>query len=117
MHVETIRYYERIGLIPRQLRSGGGRRIYGADDKQRLVFIRRCRDLGFSLDEIRALLDLAVSGKRTCQEVKEMTETHIQAVRSRISDLKRMEASLRALSKSCEGRGSPDCPMLERLFE
>lgn len=116
VHVETIRYYERIGLIPRQQRTSSGRRIYGPDDKQRLVFIRRCRELGFSLEEIRALLDLAVSGNRTCQEVREMTESHLQAVRSRISDLKRMEASLKALSRSCDDGESPDCPILARLF-
>jgi len=116
VHIETIRYYERIGLIPRQPRSGAGRRLYGAADRQRLVFIRRCRDLGFSLDDIRSLLELAGSGSRTCQEVKDMTEAHLKAVRERMADLRRMESSLKALSRSCEGGGSPDCPILARLF-
>lgn len=116
VHIETIRYYERIGLIPRQQRSNSGRRIYDPQDRQRLSFIRRCRELGFSLDDIRSLLDLAGSNDRTCQEVKDLTEAHLASVRSRLSDLKRMEASLKALSQSCEGGGSPDCPILARLF-
>lgn len=116
VHIETIRYYERIGLIPRQQRSNSGRRVYGPQDRQRLHFIRRCRELGFSLDDIRSLLDLAGSSDRTCQEVRDLTSAHLGSVRSRLSDLKRMEASLKALLQSCEGGRSPDCPILGRLF-
>lgn len=116
VHIETIRYYERIGLIPKPERSSGGQRIYGPADRQRLIFIHRCRDLGFSLDDIRALLDLAETDTRTCQDVKEKTDAHLKTVRKKIADLKRMEASLKELSRSCEGGTSPDCPIIERLF-
>lgn len=116
VHVETIRYYERIGLIPRPDRSGGGQRVYRAEDQQRLIFIRRCRELGFSLDDIRALLDLAETEDRTCREVKDMTETHLRSVRRKIADLRRMERTLGELSRSCDGGSSPDCPIIARLF-
>ncbi|PKP67662.1 MAG: transcriptional regulator [Alphaproteobacteria bacterium HGW-Alphaproteobacteria-5] len=116
VNIETIRYYERVGLVPKPPRSESGRRIYGETDRKRLAFVRRCRELGFPLDDIRGLLDLAETEARLCRDVKEKTENHLQAVRGKIADLKRMEATLVELANSCDGGDTPDCPILDRLL-
>lgn len=116
-HIETIRYYERIKLLPKPPRSGGGHRLYDREQVKRLVFIRRSRELGFSLDEIRILLRL-VDGKRyTCQEVKTITETHLADVKRKIADLRRLQKTLAAISGQCEGGLRPDCPIIDALFQ
>ena len=115
-HIETIRYYERMGLLRKPLRSEGGHRLYDKEQIKRLVFIRRSRELGFSLDEIRTLLRL-VDGKRyTCQEVKTITETHLEDVKRKIADLRRLQKTLGAISGQCEGGLVPDCPIIDALF-
>lgn len=116
VNIETIRYYERVGLVPKPRRSDGGRRIYGETDRKRLTFVRRCRELGFPLDDIRGLLDLAAAESRLCRDVKNKTKDHLQAVRGKIAELKRMEATLVELTNSCNGGDSPDCPILDRLL-
>lgn len=116
VNIETIRYYERIGLLASPPRSGSGQRLYGDADYKKLAFIRRCRELGFPLNDIRALLGLAETATRTCQEVKNLTEDQLLVVRGKIADLKRMEVALNSLAKSCEGGSSPDCPILAELF-
>jgi len=89
-HIETIRYYERIGLLRKPLRSEGGHRLYDNEQVKRLVFIRRSRELGFSLEEIRTLLKF-VDGKRyTCEEVKIVTDRHLEDVKKKISYLRRL---------------------------
>ena len=86
-HIETIRYYERIGLLSKPPRTQGGHRLYNKEQIKRLVFIRRSRELGFSLEEIRTLLKL-VDGKRyTCEEVKTVTNRHLEDASKKISDL------------------------------
>jgi len=116
-HIETIRYYERIKLLPKPPRSGGGHRLYDWEQVKRLVFIRRSRELGFSLDEIRTLLRL-VDGKRyTCQEVKTITETHLESVREKVADLRRLEETLAGIASQCQGKQVPDCPIIDALFE
>ena len=115
-HIETIRYYERIKLLPKPPRSEGGHRLYDRDQLKRLVFIRRSRELGFSLDEIRTLLRL-VDGKRyTCFEVKTITEKHLGDVGKKISDLRRLQKTLRTISSQCDGGLVPDCPIIDALF-
>ena len=115
-HIETIRYYESIKLLPKPPRTQGGHRLYDREQVKRLVFIRRSRELGFSLDEIRTLLRL-VDGKRyTCQEVKTITETHLGDVKRKIADLRRLQKTLAAISGQCEGRLVPDCPIIDTLF-
>jgi MerR family mercuric resistance operon transcriptional regulator len=115
-HIETIRYYERIKLLPKPPRTEGGHRLYDREQVKRLVFIRRSRELGFSLDEIRTLLRL-VDGKRyTCLEVKSITETHLEEVKKKISDLRRLQKTLGDISSQCEGRLVPDCPIIDALF-
>ena len=115
VNIETIRYYERIGVMPAPLRTEGGQRVYDDDHIKRLSFIRRCRALGFSLDDIRALLKLVDGGDHTCGEVHDMTVTHIADIRAKITDLKRMEQVLKDMAARCAGGDVPDCPILEAL--
>ena len=115
--VETIRYYEKIGIFPIPPRTEGGHRIYSENHLKRLVFIRRSRDLGFSLEEIRALLRLVDGGENTCGQVKEITVHHLDNIRRKIVDLKKLEKILAQISSQCEGGVVPECPILDALFE
>ncbi|HBP87812.1 MAG TPA: helix-turn-helix domain-containing protein [Nitrospirales bacterium] len=115
-NIETIRYYERIGLLSKPPRSQGGHRLYDKEQIKRLVFIRRSRELGFSLEEIRTLFRLVDGDRYTCQEVKGVTEQHLRDVRKKISDLRRLQKTLRSISSQCEGGLVPDCPIIESLF-
>ena len=114
--VDTIRYYERIGLMPAPGRSEGGHRQYEDAERRRLTFIRRSRELGFSIDEIRALIDLATSSRRSCEAVRPIAAAHLADVRAKLSDLKRLEAVLAGTVRQCENQaGAPICPLLEAL--
>lgn len=115
-HIETIRYYERIGLLSKPPRTEGGHRLYGKEQLKRLVFIRRCRDLGFSLEEIRTLFKLVDGERYTCQEVKGVTEQHLREVSKKIAALRRLQKILRSISSQCEGGLVSDCPIIESLF-
>ncbi len=115
-NVETIRYYERVGLLPAPARSAGGYRLYGTGHLKRLTFIRRARTLGFSIGEIRTLLRLADERKRPCAEVRVVAEAHLEDVRSKIADLRRMERVLRATVARCAASGRSDCPVIEALY-
>jgi MerR family transcriptional regulator, mercuric resistance operon regulatory protein len=115
-NIETIRYYERVALLPAPSRSSGGYRLYGNDHLKPLNFIRRARTLGFSIGEVRTLLRLADERKRPCAEVRVVAEAHLKDVRSKIADLRRMERVLKATVARCaEGRRS-DCPVIEALY-
>ena len=116
-NIETIRYYERIGLLPKPPRTEGGHRLYEREQIKRLVFIRRSRELGFSLDEIRTLLRLVDGERYTCQEVKTLTEEHLGDIKKKISDLKRLQKTLADISSQCEGGMVPECPIIDALFE
>ena len=100
-NIETIRYYERVGLLPAPLRSSGGYRLYGTDHLKRLTFIRRARTLGFSIGEVRTLLRLADERKRPCAEVRVVADAHLRDVRAKIADLRRMERALKATVARC----------------
>lgn len=113
--IETIRFYERIGLLPRPARSVGGHRIYGRAQEQRLVFVRRCRELGFSLDEVRNLLRLVDRRSYSCADVRRMTMAHLDVVRAKLGDLRRLERTLSAIVAQCAGGVTPDCPIIEAL--
>lgn len=115
VNVDTIRYYERIGIMPAPPRSEGGQRIYDIEHLKRLAFIRRSRELGFSLDEIRELLRLVDGGDYTCGEVQEMTLAHIADIRRKIADLRRMERVLKDMAAKCDGGDVPECPILDAL--
>jgi MerR family mercuric resistance operon transcriptional regulator len=114
VNIETIRYYERADLLPAPPRTQGGHRIYGSDALKRLVFIRRSRELGFTLDEIRNLLGL-MSGGHTCREVRAVALAHLQHIRAKIADLRRMERTLAITAGRCEGGDAPECPILDAL--
>src|SRR5260370_5759118 len=92
VNIETIRYYERIKMLPAPPRTASGRRVYGLSETRTLAFIRRSRELGFTLDEIRALLALsAQNGQDTCAEVRELAAGHLGEVRAEIADLRAMQ--------------------------
>lgn len=112
---ETIRYYEKIALLPKPDRSAGGHRVYREEDLQRLTFIRRCREMGFSLEEIRGLLSLVDGEQVSCKRVKNIADEHLMDVRAKISDLKKIERTLSKLSASCSGKEVPQCPIIEAL--
>lgn len=115
---ETIRYYEREGVIPRAERHGAGQyRRYGAWDAERLRFVRRARDLGFSLDEVRELLDLA-TGERggSCAEVNRLARAHLAQVDAKLAQLAALRAELNGLVQRCERDGDvAGCGLLSAL--
>src|SRR6266851_281209 len=116
-NVETIRYYERLGLWAAPARSAGGYRLHGTEHLKRLNCIRRARLLGFSIGEVRTLLRLADERRRPCAEVRGVAETHLADVRNKITDLRKMERVLKATVAGCaEGRRA-DCPVIEALYE
>ncbi|MES0827024.1 MerR family transcriptional regulator [Ruegeria sp. SCP11] len=112
--IETIRYYEREGIVPKPERAPNNRRLYSAHDVGRLRFLRKCRDLGFPLADAKTFLDLSEGGGEDCQTVKDMAELHIFKVRDKISELRRLEAALIELTTNCDS-GNVSCPMLSRL--
>ena len=113
-NIETIRYYERIGLLPVALRQGRYR-SYDATDVARLGFVRRSRELGFSIKEVRALLDLAAGGHENCAEARDLAAVHLHDVRSRIADLRRMERTLATTVRACDMGDDAGCPLIETL--
>ena len=115
VHIETIRYYERVKMLPAPPRTTGGRRTYGANHRRTLGFIRRARDLGFSLDEVRALLDLDGSGRASCAEVREIASHHLAGIRAKLADLARLEAVLSKTVAQCVSNVTPACPVLDIL--
>ena len=113
--VPTIRYYERIGLIPPPARTAGGQRRYDARAAERLAFVRQGRALGLPLDAIRALLDLEAHPDRPCAQADRIARTQLAEVRGRIAQLRRLEAELARMSEGCEGGRAGDCTVLAAL--
>ncbi len=113
---ETIRYYEKIELMPDPVRSEGGHRVYNETHLQRLSFIRRCRELGFTLKEIRGLLDLVDGGDYTCAEVRDRTIVHLDDVRQKIRDLQKMQRTLKIMVSQCDGDLVQECPIINTLL-
>ena len=113
-NIETIRYYERVGLLPKPRRNGRFR-VYEADDVRRLSFIRRARELGFAVNEIRALLGLAAGGKGSCRNIRNLTATHLAEVRTKIADLKAMERVLAKTVRECDAGKAAGCPVIDAL--
>ncbi len=116
-NIETIRYYERIGLMPRPARSEGGHRLYGGEHVKRLGFIRRSRELGFTLDQIRVLLRLVDGGRYTCAQVKRIAVEHLDEVHRKIADLRAIERALTDMAAQCDGGAVPKCAVIDALFE
>ena len=114
--VVTVRYYEQIGLLPVPSRTAGNYRTYSNEHMRRLRFIRRCRDLGFTLDQIRDLLRLSSQKNEGCAEVDRITAQHLIEIEQKISDLKRLAKELRRLNNCCQGNGIiADCRIIEAL--
>jgi MerR family mercuric resistance operon transcriptional regulator len=115
--IETIRYYERIKMLPSPRRTEGGHRVYGPVEMRSLAFIRRARELGFTLDEIRALLDLGGPGKASCRDVRKIAAHHLEHIRSKIADLVELEKLLARTVAKCSGKIAPDCPVIDVLAD
>lgn len=116
INLETVRYYEREGLLPKVPRSASGYRLFPTDATRRLRFIRRAQELGFSLKEIRELLALRLSPGTTTAEVRKRAEAKIADIEGKIKSLESISKSLRKLAKSCAGCGPlSECPILESL--
>jgi MerR family mercuric resistance operon transcriptional regulator len=114
--VETVRFYEREGLIPQPARRRSGYRQYGPDAVRRLRFIRRAKDLGFTLKEIGELLDLRVDPRRSCAEVRALAKAKMADVEAKMLDLARIQAALTDVVRTCRGKGpTSECPILDAL--
>ncbi len=114
--IETIRFYERRGLLEPPPRGESGYRLYPEEVIDRLLFIRRAKELGFSLNEIKELLSLRHAPAATCGEVKHRAESKIADIEGKIRDLEKMKAILSQLTTTCLGRGpASECPILEAL--
>lgn len=116
VNVETVRYYEKIGLLPAPGRTEGRHRVYEPAHVARLTFVRRGRELGFSLDEVRSLLRLVDGGHSSCSDVQAVTLEHLDDVRKKIADLQRLEQTLSEVASRCHGGSIPDCPIVEALY-
>lgn len=114
-NIETIRYYEKEKLLPPPERSVGGNRLYNARLIERLVFIRRSRELGFSMAEIRELLSIVDDHQVSCERVKQLADAHLSDIQAKIDDLRRMRRTLKQLSNECSGGNFPECPIIEAL--
>ncbi|VAV96494.1 Heavy metal resistance transcriptional regulator HmrR [hydrothermal vent metagenome] len=117
VNIETIRYYERIKIMPEPDRTAGGNRQYDHEQLKRLSFIKRARGLGFSINEIRALLEMVDRQDFTCAEVHGMIVQHLSSVHEKISALRRLEKALGGMAAECSRGDVPECPVVDTLFE
>lgn len=116
--IDTIRYYERLGLLPPPARSASGYRLYAAPDVERLSFVRRAKALGFSLAEIGELLTISSARNGDMAPLRERTEATLATVEQRIAELERMRVGLNTLLEQCPGHGAlAQCPILSALKE
>jgi MerR family mercuric resistance operon transcriptional regulator len=116
VNLETVRFYERRGLLPKPPRSASGYRLFPSDAAQRLRFIRRAKELGFSLKEIRELLSLRVSRTTTSRDIRTRTEVKIADIDAKIKSLESIKRTLRKMTNVCEGCVPvAECPILESL--
>lgn len=116
IQIETIRYYERIGVMPEPARSAAGYRRYTGDHLKRLCFIRRGRELAFTLEVLRGLLRLVDGHTYTCAEGRALALEHRDDIRSKIADLKRLERAMSEIAARCTGKSVPDCALVDALF-
>jgi DNA-binding transcriptional MerR regulator len=113
--IETIRYYEKIGLLPAPRRTAGNYRSYAAEHLQRLGFIRRARELGFSIEDVRELLKLAAHGEQPCEEVDQLVVRHLETTEKKIEALTRLRRELRGTLASCKGGRIAECRVIQAL--
>ena len=116
-NLETIRYYETIGVMPEPPRSSKNYRVYDDSHVTRLRFVMRARGLGFTLDEVRDLLAMVDGGQQTCGEVQALATAHLATVRAKIADLRRIEHVLSSTVAQCTGDDVPECPVIDALTE
>lgn len=116
-HLETIRYYEQTGLMPEPSRTEAGHRVYDSEQERRLKFILRARELGFTIEELKSLLNLVDSNDLKCGEVHDLTYSHIVSIRRKIADLRKLERTLSAVAAQCSRGDAPECPIIDALFE
>lgn len=115
-NIETIRYYEKAGIIPHPARSEGGHRLYGTGHLKRLAFVMKARVLGFTLSEVKALLRLVDERDRPCAEVRDVAASHLRDVQAKLVNLRAMEAVLNEMVVCCDKEKSTECPLIERMF-
>jgi MerR family mercuric resistance operon transcriptional regulator len=115
VNVSTIRFYEQIGLMPLPERTAGRHRNYSRDHLRRLEFIRRARELEFSLEEIKVLVNLDSSGRASCHEVRQVTAAHLHKVRKKLTNLTKIAAILAHTFEQCSSDRKSPCPMLDLL--
>ena len=115
VRVETIRYFERIGLLSHPQRTAGGHRLFSSADLDRLNFVHRARDMGFSQAEVRVLLSLSAGDLTPCGDVKAMAEKHLSMIRKKIDDLQELEKSLSSTIAQCTGGKVSKCPVIEAI--
>ena len=117
----TIRYYEEIGLLPVPARRTGGQRTYDEPDRRRLTFIRQCREFGFPIKQVRALVKLTEDDDRSCMEARSIAQVHLNAVREKLTELMGLERNLADFIKRCDavcaGRPGPDCVILKDMAD
>lgn len=114
-NIETIRYYERIGLLPKPSRTSGNYRVYNKAELGRLSFIRRARDLGFPLDQVRALLELADRRDQPCATVDALVRTHLREIERKITDLQALGSELSEMLSQCSRGTIASCRIIEAL--
>jgi len=115
--VDTVRYYERIGLVPEPGRTSGNHRVYGREHLRRLSFVRGARRLGFTLDEVRELIALGQDVERDCSEVHAVARRHLTDVDGKIAHLERLRTELASLAHQCEGGRIDHCGILDALAQ
>jgi len=115
VHIETIRYYERIKMLPKPPRTAGGRRSYGSTHLRLLAFIKRSRELGFSPDDVRMLIRLGGPEKAPCRDVRDLAKDRLNDIRAKITDLRKLERLLAKTVSKCTGSTAPGCPVLDIL--
>lgn len=115
----TIRYYEQIGLLPCPERQDGNQRRYADEDVRRLTFVRRCREFGFGIDQVRMLTGLVADRSRSCMEARDIAQAHLLDVRAKLRELRALEKSIAAFVTQCDaeciGGPGPDCVILDDL--
>ncbi len=117
--VPTVRYYEEVGLLPTADRKPGGHRVYGDDALQRLLFVKRCRDFDFPIDQVRTLAQVMEDNDRSCTEVRDLAASHLANVKAKMAELAALQESLERFVDSCNadclGGPGPQCAVIEDL--
>lgn len=115
VNIETIRYFEKVGIIATPPRTNGGHRVYDEGHVRSLGFIRRARELGFAPGEVRAILNLGGPGKACCNEVRDIATHHLEQVRAKMADLAELERLLASTIEHCSGGTAPDCAVIDMI--